>query len=101
MVYVHFPFGDNPSTWQEASPRHHVNEMKAKAVKKVPPFLIFNAEADLGLEHDGELFWKDLMDLGSPVEYRRIERSTHSTITRSDVVADHSIEFIGKILSEL
>lgn len=98
MVYVLPVFGDVPASWNAASPWHHITYMKTKGEVKVPPFLLFNAENDLGLDHDGQRFWTNLMELGAKVDYKLIKRSTHATITRSDIVADHCKEFIESIL---
>lgn len=94
-MYVLPTFGALPQTWLEASPWYFVNAMLDAEVKpKLPPFLIFNATNDLGLDHDGQKFWTHLQQIGTDVEYKLVERTTHATITQSHTVADLCKDFI-------
>jgi acetyl esterase/lipase len=94
MAYVLPTFGDSAESWMAASPWHYVRQLQQGKGTTIPPFLLFNAGFDLGLEFDGQRFFSSLREVGAEVEYKLIDGTTHGTVTRSHVVADHCKVFI-------
>eukprot|EP01122_Echinamoeba_exundans_P016980 TRINITY_DN878_c0_g1_i1.p1 TRINITY_DN878_c0_g1~~TRINITY_DN878_c0_g1_i1.p1 ORF type:complete len:354 (-),score=85.56 TRINITY_DN878_c0_g1_i1:6-1067(-) len=67
----------------------------------VPPFLVINAESDLGLEYDGRVFFTALGDAGLIAEYASIPTTNHATVTRSYATIEKIRDFIRRTINQL
>jgi len=67
---------------------------------RVPPFCVFNATADLGLDNDGRKFFAILQKKNIPARYHLIPQSSHASVTKSEVVVNHCVEFIEHVLNQ-
>lgn len=86
--YVDPTFGSDRDGWSLASPYFHV--ANAADHTKIPPFVIFNACFDFGLEYDGRKFFDLLKAKGVPiVQYYTIQNTHHQSVTKSDEVVDY------------
>eukprot|EP01126_Amoeba_proteus_P033591 TRINITY_DN3304_c0_g1_i10.p1 TRINITY_DN3304_c0_g1~~TRINITY_DN3304_c0_g1_i10.p1 ORF type:complete len:254 (-),score=35.96 TRINITY_DN3304_c0_g1_i10:170-931(-) len=117
MVYVTPVFGNSHDTWTNASPCHHVqtifdeilesSELSNQRVsgeiseepkrKHLPPFLLFNAMSDMGLDWDGKKFFHVLQLLGVEVDYKIIDGTDHASILTSRAVHSSCVNFVQNV----
>ena len=70
-------FGNNITTWTEASPIEYINKHK-----ELCPFLLINASLDLGLEIGAKNFCNKLNSHGFSVKHEFVPLTAHGSVTR-------------------
>jgi len=99
MSYTSPTFGSDMEILQRASPSYHLQSSGLTDTSYLPPFIVFNAARDYGLDHDGVKFSKLLKAKGAAVTYVHIHSTTHHTISLSDIVVDHCRGFITELIA--
>eukprot|EP01116_Phalansterium_solitarium_P009316 TRINITY_DN2341_c0_g1_i1.p1 TRINITY_DN2341_c0_g1~~TRINITY_DN2341_c0_g1_i1.p1 ORF type:complete len:366 (+),score=99.11 TRINITY_DN2341_c0_g1_i1:72-1100(+) len=77
-VYVRPTFGADQALWKAASPIEHLTTTK----RRVSPFLVVNAQIDLGLQYGAQTFVDALKQKGVSVSHHVVPKTTHATVTR-------------------
>eukprot|EP01123_Difflugia_compressa_P014732 TRINITY_DN7957_c0_g1_i1.p1 TRINITY_DN7957_c0_g1~~TRINITY_DN7957_c0_g1_i1.p1 ORF type:complete len:268 (+),score=33.85 TRINITY_DN7957_c0_g1_i1:69-806(+) len=88
---------DNLNQEEEEAQAIALSQALAQKHRTLPPFCLFNASFDLGLEFDGKRFYELLLERNHFVKYHMIP-STHGRITKSHIVANKCVEFIKEVL---
>eukprot|EP01112_Ceratiomyxa_fruticulosa_P012998 TRINITY_DN3630_c0_g1_i1.p1 TRINITY_DN3630_c0_g1~~TRINITY_DN3630_c0_g1_i1.p1 ORF type:complete len:390 (-),score=82.81 TRINITY_DN3630_c0_g1_i1:103-1272(-) len=103
--YVIPSFGTDLEVWMEASPLHHVKTRQGgeefEGEKALPPFILFNAFSDIGLEHGGFEFFQKLQSSGVKVTHHIIPFTTHKSVSQNINTVELAVQFVSKRLQEL
>jgi len=93
-IYVKSNFGIDQEKWHEASPIFHV-----KTSPYIPPFLVLNAERDLGLENGASTFVDILSKRIPKIQHLIVNSTSHATVTRSEATVNYATSFIEEIIA--
>ena len=100
-IYLSPTFGDDIDLINDSSPLLHLNSIDATEQHHIPPFFIFNASADYGLQKDGRSFHQAFLAKGLPVQYTILERETHGSISRAPKMLTAARDFLVGIIANL
>lgn len=98
QMYVIRTFGANHADWLKYSPTSHIQQ---NTDHKLPPFCVFNASTDFGLEFDGKKFVGLLKGKNVDTVHHVIPRTHHGTVTRNELTADLCAKFLEDQLAKL
>eukprot|EP01006_Ploeotia_vitrea_P012754 TRINITY_DN33687_c0_g1_i1.p1 TRINITY_DN33687_c0_g1~~TRINITY_DN33687_c0_g1_i1.p1 ORF type:complete len:341 (-),score=26.44 TRINITY_DN33687_c0_g1_i1:25-1047(-) len=102
-MYVKPVFGQDDTVLNEASPLWHARQREQDNTvdqREMPPFLVFNAGMDLGLDLDGKRWVEQLKKLGISVRYEKIGWTSHRTINQAPETHSICAEFITGCLQK-
>lgn len=100
MAYAEPAFGPLQATWHKYSPLLIVQNASAEETAQYPPFLLINANFDLGLDTDGLRFDQQLKARNLNSQWIRLGGCTgHRGVTTNDDTLNHCLNFINNILT--